>query len=88
MSFFTLPYIAPAPKAASGGAGGGKLGFLAPLRMYLPRKLENGATYYGVCLLAVGVFGGVLSAGFVPTMLQLHSVSTASCDQRSHGHAS
>ncbi len=75
MSFFALPYIAPAAKAGGGGKARGRLGFLAPLRMYLPRKLENGKTYYGVCLLAVGVFGGVLSAGYVNTMLQLHSMN-------------
>ena len=43
--------------------------------MYVPRKLEDGRKYYGVSLLAVGVFGGVLAAGYVNTMLQLHSMN-------------
>ena len=79
MSLFFLPYIAPVAKPAGGGGKGvGRFAFLAPLRMFVPRKLENGATYYGVSLLAVGVFGGVLANSFVPTMLQLHSVSSCS----------
>lgn len=75
MSFFALPYIPPAAKAARSGKAKGRFGFLAPLRMYLPRRLENGRSYYGVSLLAIGVFGGVLAAGYVNTMLQLHSMN-------------
>jgi len=77
LSFFFLPAISPPEVAVEDKKAGSILSFLSPLKVFVPRKLDDGSgrRYYGLTLLALGVFGGVLATGYVPLMLQLHSVS-------------
>ena len=52
-------------------------GFLDPLKMMLPKKwvLRDGrvTTEYGVLLLGIGTFFGVLATSYIPVLLQMYS---------------
>ncbi|KAI5480150.1 hypothetical protein MNV49_001811 [Pseudohyphozyma bogoriensis] len=87
LSTFCLPYIAPTPDEPKAGAegkksaAGGILGFLSPLKVFLPRVVAveeggNGKTYWGLTLLGSSVFTGVLAVSFVPFLLQLYATNT------------
>lgn len=73
-TFFTaffLPYIPPAtPEPAESDIGskqaGSTGGPLACLRVFVPRKNDDGkGRYYGLTLLGLGAFLGVLATSFV-----------------------
>ncbi|KAL8279700.1 hypothetical protein RQP46_008013 [Phenoliferia psychrophenolica] len=62
-------------------SGGGIWGFLTPLKVFLPRKIEredggDGRLYWGLTLLGTGTFMGVLAVAYVPLMLQLTATNT------------
>ncbi|KAL7419924.1 hypothetical protein Q5752_005843 [Cryptotrichosporon argae] len=72
-----LPYIAPAHATKSGSEDADdkaeKRSFLAPLKVFLPRPLDDGSGRrdYSLFLLGSGAFLSVLATGYVPLMLQL-----------------
>ncbi|KAJ7441928.1 hypothetical protein B0H11DRAFT_2095206 [Mycena galericulata] len=75
-----LPYIPPAAsssskvivKSAGGGSPESLFAFLSCLRVFLPAKYAGqSGTFWGLTLLGVGAFGGVLATAYVPLMLQL-----------------
>ncbi|KAF7349999.1 hypothetical protein MVEN_01301400 [Mycena venus] len=78
-----LPYIPPAGKAQSTPSGNWEsdsipdkresvFGFLACLTVFVPFKYTNrSGTFWGLTLLGLGSFGGVLATAYVPLMLQL-----------------
>lgn len=64
-------------------------GFLDPLRMFTPQRwtLINGKiqVQYGVLLLGIGTFLGVLSYSYVPTLLQMYSTDVFDFGTRENG---
>ncbi|KAJ7166537.1 hypothetical protein C8R43DRAFT_1163301, partial [Mycena crocata] len=75
-----LPYLPPVDDSIETSASSpttktttsSPLAFLACLRVFLPARFENkSGTFYGLTLLGVGAFGGVLATAYVPLMLQL-----------------
>ncbi|KAK4699908.1 hypothetical protein P7C70_g6346, partial [Phenoliferia sp. Uapishka_3] len=77
-----MPYIPPtSPTPAITDSkepekGGGIWGFMEPLKVFLPRRIEkedggNGGRYWGLTLLGIGCFTGVLALAYVPLMLQM-----------------
>ncbi|GAA5905506.1 hypothetical protein JCM6882_004771 [Rhodosporidiobolus microsporus] len=69
-----LPYIPPASAAETAKSGGG--GLLAPIKVFLPRKVfrEDGSRngrWYGLSFLGVGAFVSVFATSFIPMLLQL-----------------
>lgn len=81
LSFFFLPYIPPPTAPVDDDANKPKpktgwFGFLAPLKVFIPTRLDDSSRrYYGLLLLGVGIFMGVLATGYVPLMLQLHATN-------------
>lgn len=73
---FFLPHFTPETKheGDGDGDGDGKLkgkGFLAPLKVFVPRRRVQGGRDWNLTLLGVGTFFSVLATGYVPMMLQL-----------------
>ncbi|TVY90220.1 Major facilitator-type transporter [Lachnellula willkommii] len=71
-----LPRIPPTKEVAS-QATTGFAKFFGPLKMFTPQRwiLLGGRieTQYGMILLAIGVFMGVLATGYIPTLLQMYA---------------
>lgn len=75
-----VPYIDPA--TLSGGesdfkSGGGSI--FSPLKVLLPENLRSSSgrqtKHYGISLLALGVFVGVLATGYAPVLIQMYAIS-------------
>ncbi|KAJ7601854.1 hypothetical protein DFH06DRAFT_1260101 [Mycena polygramma] len=75
-----LPYIPPAATSAHKNGDAfpiqkrpeSVLAFLACLTVFLPSKYAHrSGTFWGLTLLGLGAFGGVLATAYVPLMLQL-----------------
>lgn len=65
-----LPYIPPA-KPSTDAESEKKGGFLSPLKVFMPQRLEGSVgRYMGLTLLGVGAFTGVLATASVPLLLQ------------------
>ncbi|TVY41992.1 hypothetical protein LOCC1_G006505 [Lachnellula occidentalis] len=71
-----LPRIPPS-KAIASQASTGFAKFFSPLKMFIPQRwvLSGGRIerQYGMILLAIGVFMGVLATGYIPTLLQMYA---------------
>lgn len=73
-----LPYIAPPPAIAASKSiqSQGLARFIGPARMFAAERfvLPNGkvAWQYGIPLLGLGVFFGVLATGYMGVLLQVH----------------
>ncbi|KAF1988875.1 MFS general substrate transporter [Aulographum hederae CBS 113979] len=71
-----LPMI-PLNKDAEVRGPKGFSSFFGPLRMFVPQKwvLRDGRTRkeYGVLLLGIGVFAGILATGYIPVLLQMYA---------------
>jgi hypothetical protein len=67
--WFFLPYIDPKGDDKSSKK---KKGFLEPLKVFIPKKRENGkGRDWSLTLLGCGTFFSVLATGYVPMALQL-----------------
>ncbi|GMK57959.1 hypothetical protein CspeluHIS016_0407930 [Cutaneotrichosporon spelunceum] len=62
---FFLPHCTPQHKQEE------KQGFLAPLKVFVPRARVGGGRDWNLTLLGLGTFFAVLATGYVPMMLQL-----------------
>jgi len=70
-----LPYIPPAAETAKSSTRGG---FFAPLKIFLPRLVDNGAKqtrWFGLFYIGVGSFVSTFATSTIQILLQL--VSTA-----------
>lgn len=74
-----LPHVAPPVKPSSSDdeeRGTGIFSFLAPFRVFVPRIIEpedggHKQRYWGMTLVGIGTFTGVLAVSYVPFLLQL-----------------
>ncbi|KPM43266.1 hypothetical protein AK830_g3253 [Neonectria ditissima] len=87
---FALPYISPDSMADGKKPGQqGASGFLAPLRILVPRRLrlENGkiTKHYGVIFLCLGIFLGVLATGYTPLLIQMYATAAFDFNQGDNG---
>ncbi|KAK5047681.1 hypothetical protein LTR84_006346 [Exophiala bonariae] len=91
-----LPYVRPAEAKASAAAhtnpNRGTIifrKFFKPLTVFAPRKFigKDGLvrTEYGACLLACGVYLGILATGYLATLLQLYSTDVFGFGTRQNG---
>lgn len=75
-AFLVLPEI-PLNKDIEAKASKSLSAFLDPIKMFAPRRwvLRSGKvkTEYGIPLLGIGIFLGVLATSYIPTMLQMYS---------------
>ncbi|KLT42324.1 hypothetical protein CC85DRAFT_328228 [Cutaneotrichosporon oleaginosum] len=62
---FFLPHFTPEAKTEE------RRSFLAPLRVFVPRRRATGGRDWNLTLLGLGTFFSVLATGYVPMMLQL-----------------
>ncbi|KAI9159003.1 hypothetical protein HJFPF1_07008 [Paramyrothecium foliicola] len=84
----TLPYISP--ESMNDNKKGGKpSGFLAPLKILVPRRLRlaNGSLkkHYGVTILCAGIFLGVLATGYAPILIQMYATAAFDFNQANNG---
>lgn len=65
LSFFFLPPIPPPTPSTEDKKSGGILSFLSPLKVFVPRKVDDNSNkrYYGLLLLGLGIWFGVLATG-------------------------
>ncbi|GAA5896398.1 hypothetical protein JCM5296_002721 [Sporobolomyces johnsonii] len=76
-----LPYIPPTAADESGltKSSGAFSGFLAPLKIFAPRKVEkedgSSSRWYGLTLIGTGSFLGVLATACIQILLQLISTN-------------
>ena len=85
---FCLPWMAPSQAAAT-PASKGIMRFFGPLKTFESSRwrLQDGRVQrqYGVLLLGVGVFLGVLATGYIPTLLQLYSTDVLGFKTKENG---
>ncbi|BEJ12962.1 hypothetical protein CspHIS471_0301360 [Cutaneotrichosporon sp. HIS471] len=62
---FFLPHFMPEHKEEQ------RKSFLAPLKVFIPRKKVDGGRDWNLAMLGLGTFFSVLATGYVPMMLQL-----------------
>ena len=83
-----LPWMAP-NQAAAAPASKGMMRFFGPLKTFETSrwKLRDGRIQrqYGVLLLGIGVFLGVLATGYIPTLLQLYSTDVLGFKTKENG---
>ncbi|KAJ7644673.1 hypothetical protein FB45DRAFT_1116340 [Roridomyces roridus] len=85
-SAFLLPYVPPAASTQT-KEGESIFSFLACLKVFLPSKYPGTRRrYWGVMLLGIGAFGGVLATAYVPMMLQLTATNQYGYEPADNGY--
>ncbi|KAH8667254.1 major facilitator superfamily domain-containing protein [Ilyonectria robusta] len=88
-AWVALPYISPDSMVDAKKPGQQGEGFLAPLKILVPRRLrlENGEIkkHYGVIFLCGGIFLGVLATGYVPLLIQMYATAAFEFNQNDNG---
>ncbi|KAH7129962.1 major facilitator superfamily domain-containing protein [Dactylonectria estremocensis] len=88
-AWFTLPYISPDSMVDKNKPGQQREGFLAPLRILVPQRLQlaNGKIkkHYGVIILCSGIFLGVLATGYAPLLIQMYATAAFEFNQNDNG---
>jgi len=84
----SLPKVAPSQAVAT-PASKGLMRFFGPLKTFESSRwwLRDGRIQrqYGVLLLGIGVFLGVLATGYIPTLLQLYSTDVLGFKTKENG---
>ncbi|KAG9248995.1 major facilitator superfamily domain-containing protein [Calycina marina] len=84
----SLPWAAPINDVA-GPASKGAMRFFGPLKTFEPSKWKKRdgrvQRHWGVLLLGIGVFLGVLATGYIPTLLQLYSTDVLGFGTKENG---
>ncbi|KAH7307984.1 major facilitator superfamily domain-containing protein [Stachybotrys elegans] len=84
-----LPYLPPPASNTEQKSGKGSTGMLGPLRILVPRSLQlaNGklTKHYGLTILCLGIFFGVLATGYAPLLIQMYATAVFEFKQADNG---